>query len=367
MNDIKIEDWQQWNIHLSEFTNTTLSNIEEIGIGFGDRDNPQPGGSGKVYFDDIRLYPTRCVPRYGPYADITDDCVVDYKDLRIMANDWLDGDATIDGEPPRENLVVEYTFDTDLTDTSDNSYHGIDQNSPSVHDGILTLDGTNFVDIPLGVNNPFDGSQDFSIVMEFRSTEGGILISSAREIGAMTEEEYSVFHPMAVYMLTDELEGEVFYDNFWISSAGAGGETGTGHNPGDGEWHIFAVTYDADEELIDIHLWDGEDWSWQGWWNPAIPAIEEDTVRIGGSLNATFPYEIDVGDFVGDLDNIRIYDKVLTEIEIRWLAGETDPVVYFPLDSVANLYDEEPENSKMINFKDFAVIADEWLVYQPFP
>jgi len=30
-----------------------LANVNTIAIGFGDRNNPQPGGSGKMYFDDI--------------------------------------------------------------------------------------------------------------------------------------------------------------------------------------------------------------------------------------------------------------------------------------------------------------------------
>jgi hypothetical protein len=34
-----------------------LTDVNTIGIGFGDRSNPQAGGSGKMYFDDIRLYP----------------------------------------------------------------------------------------------------------------------------------------------------------------------------------------------------------------------------------------------------------------------------------------------------------------------
>jgi hypothetical protein len=52
------EEWMQWDIDLQEFTDQgiNLTNIEKIGIGFGDRSNPQPGGSGAAYFDDIRLY-----------------------------------------------------------------------------------------------------------------------------------------------------------------------------------------------------------------------------------------------------------------------------------------------------------------------
>jgi len=39
------------------------------------------------------------------------------------------------------------------------------------------------------------------------------------------------------------------------------------------------------------------------------------------------------------------------------------PVVdtYVPLTSPANISDDEPVNSKSVNFKDFAILADEWL------
>jgi hypothetical protein len=33
-----------------------LTNVNTIAIGFGDKNNPQPGGSGLMFFDDVRLY-----------------------------------------------------------------------------------------------------------------------------------------------------------------------------------------------------------------------------------------------------------------------------------------------------------------------
>ena len=49
-------EWTEWNIDLREFADQGigLTNVSSIGIGFGDRDNPQFGGSSLVYFDDIR-------------------------------------------------------------------------------------------------------------------------------------------------------------------------------------------------------------------------------------------------------------------------------------------------------------------------
>lgn len=91
-NDIKKKSWQEWNIELKKFTSIDLSNITKLYIGFGDRYNhPKAGGSGKVYFDDIRLYPPRCVPaRAKPAGDFNNDCLVNYEDLVAMTDDWLE-------------------------------------------------------------------------------------------------------------------------------------------------------------------------------------------------------------------------------------------------------------------------------------
>ncbi len=56
-NAVLIEDWAQWNIDLKSFSDpgVDLTDVNNISIGFGDKSDPQPGGSGKMYFDDIRL------------------------------------------------------------------------------------------------------------------------------------------------------------------------------------------------------------------------------------------------------------------------------------------------------------------------
>jgi hypothetical protein len=53
-----VDEWTEWRIDLQQFADqdVDLTNVESIGIGFGDRDNPQAGGAGTVFFDDIRLY-----------------------------------------------------------------------------------------------------------------------------------------------------------------------------------------------------------------------------------------------------------------------------------------------------------------------
>jgi hypothetical protein len=51
-------DWTQWTIDLSAFADqgVDLTDVDRLSIGFGDKHNPQAGGSGLVFFDDLRLY-----------------------------------------------------------------------------------------------------------------------------------------------------------------------------------------------------------------------------------------------------------------------------------------------------------------------
>ncbi|MHC4728362.1 MAG: hypothetical protein ACYS17_14170, partial [Planctomycetota bacterium] len=51
--------WTEWTIDLQAFADqgVNLANVNTITIGLGNRTNPVAGGSGMMYFDDIRLYP----------------------------------------------------------------------------------------------------------------------------------------------------------------------------------------------------------------------------------------------------------------------------------------------------------------------
>jgi len=57
--------WTEWVIPLQQFAalGVDLTNVTSITIGFGTRGNTAvAGGTGQMYFDDIRLYR----PRVGP-------------------------------------------------------------------------------------------------------------------------------------------------------------------------------------------------------------------------------------------------------------------------------------------------------------
>jgi len=96
-----IDAWTEWNIPLAEFTGVNPQAVKKISIGIGDRAASQPGGSGTMYFDDIRLRPSRTLPQ----------------------------------DP---DLIGYYRLDGDAKDGSGNSYHGtVKGGEPQWVDGII--------------------------------------------------------------------------------------------------------------------------------------------------------------------------------------------------------------------------------------
>jgi hypothetical protein len=110
MNDVKQAFWHEWDIDLGDpcLSTVDMNNVAKVYLGFGGLKigQTQPGAGmdwgyeDTVYFDDIRLYPPRCVPEHAPVGDITGDCTIDGYDLKIMAGDWLASDYYTDGNDP---------------------------------------------------------------------------------------------------------------------------------------------------------------------------------------------------------------------------------------------------------------------------
>ena len=64
-NAATMDSWTEWRIPLQTFADKgiDLTDVDRIAIGFGTKGNmTMPGGSGKMFFDDIRLYRSRLEP-----------------------------------------------------------------------------------------------------------------------------------------------------------------------------------------------------------------------------------------------------------------------------------------------------------------
>jgi hypothetical protein len=55
----QVTTWTEWTVDLQAFADqgVNLTNVDTISLGLGNKNSPQAGGSGTMYFDDIRLYP----------------------------------------------------------------------------------------------------------------------------------------------------------------------------------------------------------------------------------------------------------------------------------------------------------------------
>jgi hypothetical protein len=277
-----------------------------------------------------------------------------------MAGDWLTKDYFVLPEAPNSaGLMVEYLFDggtDDYNDTSGNNLHGTESTSgASTPSGTLSLDGVGYVDIPFGTASPFGGTQDFSISMWFMTSADQVLLISSSEPNDVSGCDMA----MNVYVGEVENPGEVVYDSVGINWMGAG----TLLN--DGEWHHMVTTYDA--ATLQHHIYaNGVPETWpppeEAIWDPNITDITTHTVRIGWTYcdDAGYPD----GQFVGYIDDVRIYDYPLSQNEVMYLGGGT---LYVPLVSPANFVPKvgpfgwNPNNVDMINFKDYTILADHWL------
>ena len=370
----RINTWTEWNIDLKQFADqgVNLANVDSISIGFGDKNNPQPGGAGTMFFDDIRLYRPRCMLELlRPAADFDNNCLVDYLDLETMLSDWLQSDSVVaNAAPDPAGLVLHYKFDGDARDSSGNNHHGIPEAGPTYVDGkfgqAIHLDGfDDYVAIPADVNYTGTDYSEVTVCAWVRTTdEEGQIVSFDRSENWRLEIGGSYSNGTAWYAGGPGLVGWHVYTST--------GQVDTENHPGwpantgrvdDGQWHHLAGVFDNGTLTIYI---DG---------NPREPYFGGSTFGygrytrygfLGTGSEASYPPPTgrQNGPYLeADLDEVYIYSRALSTTEIRYLADDTpdDGELYVPVPSIANISDEETPLSRSVNFKDYALLAEQWL------
>jgi hypothetical protein len=379
-DDLKFETWQEWNIALADFNEANkvdLSSIASIYIGFGDRyapagDRYAPAGvgNGTVYFDDIRLYLSRCIPAHAE-GDATGDCIANFDDFIIMAGDWLESEFTVDISEPTGELIW-YMFDNDGTnstavDSSGNGYDGTvtdaDWMTEGHIDGALNFDGiTTQVDVPLAALTSITTKVTIALWQY-----GNPAIQPKADC---LFEGTRIGEPNGIRVLNVHLP---YSDERVVWCAG---------NPND----VYDVNVWDDCERIEKVAVPKE---YEGRWNhwtfikdcDANSGAGELKMYLNGllwhigydvsvPLTGTIDNEFLIGTgwdgfYAGVIDDFRIYDKVLTQEEISWLA--TKGTGYYPLQDREANFDEDGESAEKIDLMDFAVMADYWFEEQVWP
>ncbi|MHC4417630.1 MAG: LamG-like jellyroll fold domain-containing protein [Planctomycetota bacterium] len=380
--DVNEPKWQEWNVDLAAFDacGVSLTDVDRIHIGFGGPRGEQgkaAGGTGTVYFDDIEIWPVRCVPAHSyPSGDLTGNCLTNLYDVEAMADDWLVGDFNTIG------------FDGTLKNYDDpNSAWTTD-----AHDG-------NALQI---VPTPGDANE----LATYCATSGQELPNV--EIPPLYLNTNAVTFTAWVKRDGDQcdwMEGIVFQRDGDTTAGLCFGNKEVTKNDLAFNWDDLASSWGWDSGLTTPNLQ----------WFFAALVISPDLATIylyDGSLSSNSPKAPAQGyppepfegityigqdvhnqarNVIGWIDDVRIYDYSLTQSQILGVATTGEPndpyiwyklddgsgivatdtgtggIVYHPNPSPANYHDDEPAYQRYVNFKDFDYLARNWLKEVLFP
>jgi len=265
-----VTKWTQWNIPLQEFADqgVNLTNVNTIALGLGDKTNPQPGGSGKMYFDDI----------------------------------------TVGNPIPPVGLVAHFALENNAQDSSGNSHHGTVVGDPVYVDGpaglgmALEFDGTGIQYVALGTFNPSEVTDKLSVSL-WAKWNG---LTSFWQ-GLIGKRDTWVASEMMWQIEANQTTGVVRFQREGIADI-------QGEVLPIGEWAHVAATFDGTTGKIYIN---GQ-------------MVGEGAFSFGSDPQAAIQFgacQANGGNsFNGSLDDIRIYDIVLSEAEVLELAGLIDSV-----------------------------------------
>ncbi len=283
---VLVNDWIQWNIPLQEFADqgVGLANVDTLSIGLGNKAAPQAGGgTGHVFFDDIRLY-------------------------RSMPEEPEPGPEPVD--PGTDNLVAYYAFENNTEDGSGNGYDATASGNPQYVSGptgygmALEFDGSNdYVRLPIGPAIAAMTDITISTWANFSDLGGG------------WQRLWDFGNDEQINMFVTPRMGTAGELRFAITIAGNTAESNiTAAATLPSGWHHVAAVIDSASMTMKLYL-DGK------------LAAEGPTLTLPSDLGETTEnylgrsqYAADAYYF-GSLDEFRIYDRALSESEILYLAG----------------------------------------------
>jgi len=272
--DTRLTAWQMWYIDLSSVVGVSLNNVTDLTIGF--ERIGAVGGQGMVYLDGIRLYS-------------------------------YDRQLVTPVEPGTTGLQAHYKFEGNTNDSSVNARNGTIMGDPT------------FVAGKIGQAINLRGLNDYVEITGYK----GILGTNAVTVAAWIRS--SSTDTGAIIGWGPNIAGQRF--GFRVNSGRLRIENQGGNVQGDtvvndGNWHHVAVTVqdNATASYPDVILYlDGQDDTRPTTDSDAFNLTAGEDVRIGSRPSNDDRF------FLGQIDEVRIYNGTLSREEIAWLAGRIVP------------------------------------------
>jgi hypothetical protein len=255
--------------------------------------------------------------------DGTPAFVGDIDDMRIYNRALSDVEIQQLSQVSIDGLVAYYPFNGDANDASGNGNDGATIGTANFAPGMsglaLQLDGTSFVQC--GTNLCNFGQTDFTIVAWVKTTNGGGLICKRVGCTAGSFFDVRINRPQYPNEVLFEVSGNEPYAPFVAAPISLS----------DGNWHQIAVSRQGTRLKCFVD---------------AVESLETNTPGIDELQNSA-PLQIGISsctgvdgtpNFVGEIDEMRIYDRALSKMEIQLLyqVPNYGLVAYFPFNGDAN-------------------------------
>jgi len=259
-----VSSWTEWKIALSDLTGVNLAAVKKLTLGVGDKASPKAGGAGKLYLDDIGF-----------------------------------------GKPILPiGLVANYTLENDVKDISGNGHDGTLLGTPTYVAGptgkgqALLFSGVPGQAVNLGTFNPSEKTGMLSIALWAKWN--GL---STQWQGLIGKRDAWAADDMMWHIEANQTTGAVSFTRNGSGSAGAPALKV-------GEWTHIAVTFDKTTARFYVN------------------GVQTGTgaFSFGSDREAALEFGCDNpgggNPFNGAIDEVRLYDVVLTPAEVLTLAGK---------------------------------------------
>ncbi|MEN6426815.1 MAG: LamG domain-containing protein [Phycisphaerales bacterium] len=276
-DDLKIAIWQPFTIDLAS-TGANLKKVTTLTIGV-----EGSGSTGALFIDEIRLYPT--------------------------------ASATVTPvDPGTAGLVAYYKFDGDAKDSA-GSHHGTATGSPGYVAGKtgqalnMTADAQ-YVEVAYAAD----------LAMSTFTVAAWINVADLSALRAILGTRIGGDYTFDVKADSTRIHGDIGDGAAWLNT-GLDISTAQGGIIGIGEWHHVAYVIDNAAQACYMYL-DGALGSTATFSGTPMFMTSAETLGIGYCSSGEYMH--------GQIDEVRIYNRALSEAEVASLAGRTGKIYVAP-------------------------------------